>query len=388
MSERTRATRRLVCGIAAGAALATMATMTGAQAPSPEAVRLAARARALTDTAEQLKRTRDALLATVRDSLLDTIRVGPFTLAADARYVDLARTGAESAWARLRPYYGEHRIRAATANVVFVVRPDSLHRLLYWERFAHLTTWVGGRLEGNETWVAPTSHGAVEAHLGERVQAYVNAATDRPMRLWALTPPANADVAVDLFANAFLQLQTAGSVPARECSAGVLPQCVSALGLVVPPEPIDRMFTAAERRAIGRRLYEQRRDTFRVPKDAPNPCADDAPDAGCERYVRSLPPGAIPPPMATATRGALLLTAIAMGGEGALDRLLADSTASVTSRLASAAGVDRDTLMARWRTRVLAARPEPVLPSTALAVAAVVWGIGLAGLALRMARVG
>lgn len=390
MSDRARGIRPLRCAIAACVAMATMATGTSAQAPSPEFVRLAARARALDDTLEQLRRAHRALLAVARDTLRDTVRVGPFTIATDARYVDVARAGAESAWARLRPYYGERRIRAATADAVFIVRADSLRRLVYWDRFARMSTHVGTTVEANEVLdrIAPTPVGAVAAYLGDRVRTFVDVTTDNPMRRWALTPPPTAGVAEDAFANSFLQLQTAGSIPARDCSAGILTQCMSALGLVVPPEPIERIFTAAERRAIGRRLFEQRRANQQVARTVPNPCADAAPDTECERFVRSLPPGAIPPPMGTETRVTFVLTALTMGGDGALDRLLADSTVPLSSRLAFAAGVDRDTLLARWRTRVLAARPVPVAPSTAAAVAALVWGIGLSGLALRLARVG
>ena len=390
MSDRHAVARRLFIAVAGCAAVASAPSRSDAQAPSPDVVRLTARLHAITDTAERLKREHDAKVAAARDSLRDTVRVGPFTIAADSRYVAFARAGAESAWARLRPYYGERRITAATANAVFVVRADSVGRLVYWERFPRMSTRVGNTYEGSEEFggLVATPAGAVEMYLGDRVRQSVDASTDRALSKWTLTPPPDPALTAVIFGNAFLQLQTAGSIPARDCSAGIVAQCLSALGLVVPLEPIEQIFTLAERRAIGWRWFEQRRGWGPTRIARANPCGGDSPDVDCERYVHTLARGAFPPPMGVETRAALVVTAIAIGGDGAMDRLLADSTVPLANRLALAAGVDRDTLLTRWRTRVLAARPLPVAPPPVVVVAALLWGVGLAGVALRLVRAG
>jgi len=83
-------------------------------------------------------------------------------------------------------------------------------------------------------------------------------------------------------------------------------------------------------------------------------------DAACSQLLRSLPRGTIPRPLETESHRLLAHIALRIGGRAAYGRLLADSSAPLSERLAHAAGVSLDSLISRWHAEVLAARPVAV----------------------------
>jgi hypothetical protein len=85
-------------------------------------------------------------------------------------------------------------------------------------------------------------------------------------------------------------------------------------------------------------------------------------------------------------RFTLVHLALRLGRREAYHRLLADTLASVGARLAAAAGMSEDSLVARWRAEIIAARPVPVeMPSWAFVIA-LGWMVFFAGCGLRSSR--
>jgi hypothetical protein len=85
-------------------------------------------------------------------------------------------------------------------------------------------------------------------------------------------------------------------------------------------------------------------------------------------------------------RFTLVHLALRLGRREAYHRLLADPFASIGARLASAAGMSEDSLVARWRAEIIAARPVPVeMPSWAFVIA-LGWMVFFASCGLRSSR--
>ena len=93
-------------------------------------------------------------------------------------------------------------------------------------------------------------------------------------------------------------------------------------------------------------------------------------DSACLDLLESLPPGSLERPLDYTARFSLLETAVAAGGTETFARLLATPPGPMGVRLATAAHVSEDSLVARWRSDVVAARPKPVpVPPWAMWVA-------------------
>jgi len=86
-------------------------------------------------------------------------------------------------------------------------------------------------------------------------------------------------------------------------------------------------------------------------------CVDDRADSACVDFLHGIPLPQIPQPVTFAARNLLVSTALGLGGPGAYDRLMADTTAPVITRLEHAANAPVDRILGTWRSGVMAARP-------------------------------
>jgi hypothetical protein len=82
----------------------------------------------------------------------------------------------------------------------------------------------------------------------------------------------------------------------------------------------------------------------------------------------------------------LVREALGAGGREAYQRLVATPSASIADRLSSAAGIDLDSVVVRWRNDVLAARPRPLTLPWWAGVAAIGWTALFGICALRSSR--
>src|SRR5438132_518515 len=121
------------------------------------------------------------------------------------------------------------------------------------------------------------------------------------------------------------------------------------------------------------------------PKPALQPCRAGS-DSACTELLRSLPAGVLPRPLTYDARAALVHVALRLGGREAYHRLVATPGTPIADRLAAAAGVSVDSVVALWRSEILTARPAPVTVPPWGPWAALGWTAVFAVCALRSSR--
>ena len=191
---------------------------------------------------------------------------------------------------------------------------------------------------------------------------------------------ANRDVA-----RVYVQIVTAPSIKARDCFAGDIPSCRSILDLNRSPDSFMRWYsTPGERRAVLRRSFTE---YFNRPATVGRwrACMAGA-DSACIELLRTLPANTVPPPLGTDARQLLAHTTLRIGGPESYRRLLADSNLALDDRLSRTAGINVDSIVARWRADVIAGRPAPVALPPWGAVAAIGWILVFGGCAMRSSR--
>lgn len=180
----------------------------------------------------------------------------------------------------------------------------------------------------------------------------------------------------------YVQLVTAPSRAARRCYRGDRAACRDALSLSVMTDPASQWYGPTDRRAL---VKEQYADFFRRSGhgQAVRSCEQGS-DESCLELLRSL--GTLIPPVDYQARLTLLETAIRLGGAETFQRFLATPAGPMGRRLAAAAQVSEDSLVGRWRSDVLAARPTPVpLPAWGSWVA-IGWIVAFGACGLRSSR--
>jgi hypothetical protein len=176
---------------------------------------------------------------------------------------------------------------------------------------------------------------------------------------------------------AAIDMATSNSSVTRACYAGSIRMCASALGLTPVHDSLTEWYAPEDRRLL---VSLWKPDTLDTPvqhlwKD----CIDHRVVASCDLVARMR---VIPVPLAGATRIALLDFAVAEGGRGAYSRML-NARGSTLAVLAQTAGMPGDTLLARWRAKVLAAAPREARPGVLEVLLAVLWTIVFAALSAR-----
>src|SRR5947208_9950685 len=211
---------------------------------------------------------------------------------------------------------------------------------------------------------------------------------DRALQNWLGGPVVPIVHPVQARAAVYVQLVTAPSQAARSCFLGVIGDCRNALALGDSPDPLQQWYpSAGERRALVFRPFVAYfgESDHGAHKSGLQQCGAGS-DAACTELLRSLPPGALPRPLAYDARAALLHIALRLGGREAYHRLIATPTLPIPQRLAGAAGVSVDSLVSLWRSEILAARPAPVTLPPWGPWAALGWTAVFAVCALRSSR--
>jgi len=183
----------------------------------------------------------------------------------------------------------------------------------------------------------------------------------------------------------FVLLVTAPSEAVRRCFLGDIARCKDVLQIGDSTGLLTRWYmTPAEREAL---VTEAFTDYFARGATAPSlqRCRQHHDDA-CTALLQSLPPGTQPRPLAQAAGILLVREALRAGGRDAYRRLVARPSAPIGERLASAAGIDVDSLVARWRNGVLAARPKPLTLPWWASFVAIGWTAFFGLCALRSSR--
>jgi hypothetical protein len=183
----------------------------------------------------------------------------------------------------------------------------------------------------------------------------------------------------------FVQLVTAPSAAVRACFLGDIARCKDVLQVGDSTGLLARWYvTPAEREAL---VIESFSDYFARGATAPalQSCGQHHDDA-CTALLQSLPPGTLPRPLAHPARMVLVREALDAGGRDAYRRLVTRLGTPIRDRLASAAAMDVDSLVVRWRNGVLAARPKPLTLPWWASFAAIGWTAFFGFCALRSSR--
>jgi hypothetical protein len=288
--------------------------------------------------AKQFADLQDSLRLGQERSGRDTIRVGALVFLVNRSPLPL-REAAATAWPQIERFYGPAaQAFAQRPFLIQAVDPDTNEDVPPGRAIKIL--W--------NTEVAPLARALVTiADLGP---------LDPGLRDWL------GGVVVPRFdsgpghAAVYIQLVTSQSGAARSCFAGDRSACSSVLALRNMTDPATQWYGPEERRELVNREYFDflNRSGHR---QAVRSCAAGSDDT-CLALLRSL--GTLIPPLDYQARLTVLETAVRVGGAETFQRFLATPAGPMGRRLATAAGVSEDSLVGRWRSDVLAARPTPV----------------------------
>jgi hypothetical protein len=223
-----------------------------------------------------------------------------------------------------------------------------------------------------------------------RSMAAGNATRLHPLTTRYVTDGATFDDSGDELARAAESLALSGSATGRRCAGGSIPDCRLVLGGASDKPYLERFFEPVDWPELVRRAR-------RTPPNAPSPstwaadrerCLEERTGEACEALVRVVPPRF---PFGASVRATFFVEGVRLGGEAGLQRLVAarDEYANdPVGLMAHVAGVPADSLIARWRNRVIEqgrlASHDPIVPVFLTSLA---WGgLLLMGATLRRPR--
>ncbi len=298
----------------------------------------------------------------------DTISVGALRIVANPSPLPL-REAATRAWPVIDSLYGSEALRLAQ-------RPYLIHAYDPDTTVPRSVLHVGMEVPWNVSVSALTLLLLSNGPMPD---------PDPALRQWLNGPLRPALRGKQDRAATYVQLVTAPSQAARDCFLGSLARCRDALEVGASADVITAWYPSpGERHAL---ITGDFADYFNHGANAVafRGCAAGN-DTTCTELLRSLPKGVLPRPLGYDARATLAHLALRLGGREAYHRLLADPSAPIGDRLAAAAGVSADSLLAQWRSAIIAARPAAVaLPSWAFWIA-FVWTAFFAACGLRSSR--
>jgi hypothetical protein len=169
----------------------------------------------------------------------------------------------------------------------------------------------------------------------------------------------------------------------RRCFAGDLSWCWEAVGVTEADDPWRHWYSDGERREYVRFLSREWWNRDLDPLHTG--CLEQALPAACDAILdRRFDDPVIP--LSGAFRASLTFRALQIGGEGAYLRLISNDSESPRDRLAYAAGVPADSLMAVWRDEILSNRPHHAAGMGRSGATALAWVLALLFLATRSTR--
>jgi hypothetical protein len=313
----------------------------------------------------------DSLARLRMRALLDTVRAGNLIVLAPSDLAPVATAAAPRAWMRVLAIYGdEAHLTGNRPLVVALYRSDSGPPPYGFPSDA-LGVPVGP---------GPPNADRLVAQLGIALPNKLRTLLDSQLNRWvsAAITAASPDSAP---AGAFEDLVTEPSPLARSCYVGSLSACGTALGLVPPHDAATEWYDAPGRRELVHQLV-------RDPVEGVwfDQCLEQAVDAACLHVLRGPDSVHTRAPLMAGSRDLMVRIAVTLGGPHAFHRLLASAGQPLSRRLEIASGVSLDSLLSRWRSTVMAARPASVVLTPGLGWVALGWALALGALVLGSSR--
>lgn len=320
-------------------------------------------------------RRRDSIRA--RDLPTDTVRAGVLRTVTDSSLATLAQQSASRAMAAVTQRFGDDvgDLRSklytlAVAQPAVKTQPDvdfgevdATGKPVYESRLPATVEAVAG------SWAMRGSE-VLTRRLGPAFGEWLDNAipVDSPSTaIWV-------GVRIDLVTSPFRV--------SRRCYAGDHRACERALGIAADSNPIGDWFTASERQEI---IY---RDRYRLRRAKPQDferCLAHNDDSACLALGALIPRRELTPPLGPASRQSLLGLAMTIGGRQSYARMVA-APHELSAQLDAASGLPTDSLVARWRTRVLTTKAANTTMPPGLAFMSLFWVATCGGLALGSSR--
>jgi hypothetical protein len=231
-------------------------------------------------------------------------------------------------------------------------------------------------------WRSPADSASIAAALQYAMTYMVFAASDPAFFAWAGSVIPGDTLNASEWANQRLLLVSSASAVAGRCYRGDIQACRTALMLMPGSDPILDWHDSTTRRRLVRRHGALAR---RLDARAEQQCLGGS-DASCVSLLQLFPSGTFREPTAVALRSAFLRHALAVGGAGAVERLLVANSGSPTTRLEAAAQLPVDSLIGRWQMRVRETRAPSQDLTVGIAIMSVAWAAGMGALSLRSSR--
>ena len=363
-------------------ALAILA-LTAPYASAQELPTLQRRVDSLLAVAEGARLAVEAFDDSVRRSRpgVDSAIVGPAIVAFEPELTEMMRQALGPVTEKLRLRFGDLRVSAPCMR--YVVRPYEPDQ---WERQRRLTPTVTlseTTPAGREiaSWRNPRDPSAVEDALLAAItgRLLMNRAPD--VAAWiGGHAPTDSVTSSEWAEHRMLLISSPTSVGAR-CHAGELVACKAALLLTPVNDPVMDWHDATTRRRL---VISARGATERTSARAVGECEAGS-DSACVWVLQHAPPGVVAEPVHSALRLSVARFAIAMGGDGALQRYVAASP-GIEQRLSAAANVPFDSVLSQWNQRIRNTRLPSHNLGPGIIMATVLWVGGLGALSLRSSR--
>lgn len=307
----------------------------------------------------------------------DTMHIAALSVLVGPGFAALARAAAESASAGLRARFGASTEALRTHLFTLTRQPDS--------PVDSSTVNVGevdtlGRVSTN--FRTPATVPAVSESWMRRGALVLTSDLGPSIERW-LNGPIPVDTATrDDWVGVRIDVVTSSFQASRDCYGGNLTSCERALGVVDERSPARSWYTPEERRDLVRKDgYALRRGQ----EDEFARCvAHDAADA-CTALAAQIPEDEVQAPLGTASRQSLIDLAMQLGGPGAYARMLA-APDDRGGKLTAAAAIPLDSLVARWRDKVVLTEAPQTTMTPGLALMSLVWVTTCGALALGSSR--
>ena len=302
------------------------------------------------------------LTATAQSAARDTARAGVLTIASTEAFAASARAAVTSAAAVLAVRWGEPRLRRAFGTRVIRIVPVAEQFLGRTRPVAYISLVRNGRGEREQRlfeWTDDTTK-AIQLYIEHNASEIVGEQLGSRLSEWLAGVRLSTRVAQP--EAAFIDLGTAPALVDRRCAQGDIERCSEALGLVPNADPRSEWYTPEDRRVVARSIWRGRHRNQGDSVTATNPCLPQPASAACLAFIDSLAPSVWRRALSVEARSVLLLLAVESGGEASWGRLVNDTAAPPAALLASAANLPLSELVSRWRSRVMAARPDAVRP--------------------------
>jgi hypothetical protein len=187
-----------------------------------------------------------------------------------------------------------------------------------------------------------------------------------PIRRWTSSRSLFRGAATQDDRDAYRTIARANVSSSAACLDGRLRACASLFAIEPGNDTATSWLTHAERQKMVARYpgaYWLRRPTGDgiSPREVRNLCVEAGNNEACRDALRYFRVGA---PLGSNERTQLLRSAIALGGPDAFDRLRGMRDEEIGTILEKTAGMPLDSLIAKWRSRIVAAKPASPAPTS------------------------